>query len=77
MSIKEYEGFCMRNCSCTAYANLDMNEGGTGCLLWFGNLVDIGLFTEGGQELYARMAASELEHVEKRGAPARIKKQES
>ncbi|BFG28822.1 hypothetical protein CerSpe_150960 [Prunus speciosa] len=61
MSLKECKGLCLNNCSCTAYANLDIREGGTGCLLWFGNLTDIRQFTSGvGQYLYIRMAASEL-----------------
>ncbi|XP_021831808.1 G-type lectin S-receptor-like serine/threonine-protein kinase At4g27290 [Prunus avium] len=60
MSLKECKGLCLANCSCTAYANLDIREGGTGCLLWFGNLTDIRQFTSGGgQDLYVRMAASE------------------
>ncbi|CAL2240451.1 unnamed protein product [Prunus armeniaca] len=55
MSLKECNGLC------TAYANLDIREGGTGCLLWFGNLTDVAQFTSGGgQDLYVRMAASEL-----------------
>ncbi|KAL6283263.1 hypothetical protein ACE6H2_014192 [Prunus campanulata] len=59
MSLKECNGLCLNNCSCTAYANLDIR--GTGCLLWFGNLTDIRQFTPGdGQDLYIRMAASEL-----------------
>ncbi|CAL9006085.1 unnamed protein product [Prunus brigantina] len=61
MSLKECNGLCLNNCSCTAYANLDIREGGTGCLLWFGNLTDMAQFTSGGgQDLYVRMAASEL-----------------
>ncbi|CAL8150468.1 unnamed protein product [Prunus armeniaca] len=61
MSLKECKGLCLNNCSCTAYANLDIREGGTGCLLWFGKLIEIREFTSGGgQDLYMRMAVSEL-----------------
>uniref|UniRef100_A0A2N9HM72 Receptor-like serine/threonine-protein kinase n=1 Tax=Fagus sylvatica TaxID=28930 RepID=A0A2N9HM72_FAGSY len=59
MSRKECEGLCLKNCSCTAYANLDTRGEGSGCLVWFGNLVDI-IVLDGGQDLYVRMAASEL-----------------
>ncbi|BFG28820.1 hypothetical protein CerSpe_150940 [Prunus speciosa] len=62
--LKECDGLCLNNCSCTAYANLDIREGGTGCLLWFGNLTDIRQFPSGvGQDLYVRVAASELDHI--------------
>ncbi|XP_034678688.1 G-type lectin S-receptor-like serine/threonine-protein kinase At4g27290 isoform X2 [Vitis riparia] len=60
MSLKECASMCLRNCSCTAYANSDIRNGGSGCLLWFGDLINIREFAENGQELYVRMAASEL-----------------
>jgi hypothetical protein len=36
--------------------------GGSGCVLWFGSLIDISEYSdsEGGQDLYIRMATSEL-----------------
>ena len=60
MTLKECEGMCLKNCSCTAYASLDIRGGGSGCLLWFGSLVDIRELGESGQDLYIRMAISEL-----------------
>ncbi|RVW12951.1 Receptor-like serine/threonine-protein kinase SD1-7 [Vitis vinifera] len=36
---------CVRNCSFTPYANSDIREGGSGCLVWFGDLIDIGEFS--------------------------------
>jgi len=60
MTLEECEGMCLKNCSCTAYASLDVRGGGSGCVLWFGSLVDIREFAEGGQDLYIRMAISEL-----------------
>ncbi|XAR56613.1 Non-specific serine/threonine protein kinase [Bertholletia excelsa] len=60
MTIKECEIKCLEDCSCSAYANTDVRGGGSGCLLWFGDLVDIREFSEGGQDLYVRVAASEL-----------------
>jgi hypothetical protein len=32
MSLQECEGMCLKNCSCTAYASLDV-RGGSGCVL--------------------------------------------
>ncbi|XP_017980500.1 PREDICTED: G-type lectin S-receptor-like serine/threonine-protein kinase At4g27290 [Theobroma cacao] len=54
------KNLCKKDCSCTAYANLDIRGGWSGCLLWFVDLIDIRNFTENGQEIYIRMAASEL-----------------
>ncbi|KAJ9671828.1 hypothetical protein PVL29_025503 [Vitis rotundifolia] len=60
MDLKECAAACLKNCSCTAYANSDISEGGSGCLLWFGDLIHIRDLTENGQELSIRLAASEL-----------------
>ncbi|GMP65588.1 hypothetical protein CsSME_00026318 [Camellia sinensis var. sinensis] len=60
MTLKECGTMCLENCSCMAYANLDISGGGTGCLLWFDNLIDIREFSEDGQDLYVRMASFEL-----------------
>jgi hypothetical protein len=58
MSLKECKEWCLKNCSCTAYANLDIRNGGSGCLLWFAELVDIVEVAVGGQDLYVRVPAS-------------------
>ncbi|XP_059662577.1 G-type lectin S-receptor-like serine/threonine-protein kinase At4g27290 isoform X1 [Cornus florida] len=65
MSLRECEAECLKNCSCLAYANSDVREGGSGCLMWFGNLSDIREFIgEGdGQDIYIRLAASEIESI--------------
>ncbi|XP_059661595.1 G-type lectin S-receptor-like serine/threonine-protein kinase At4g27290 [Cornus florida] len=60
MTLKECETVCLKNCSCMAYANIDIREGGSGCLLWFEDLIDIRELTEIGQDIYIRMASSEL-----------------
>ncbi|KAL7592226.1 hypothetical protein Lser_V15G33238 [Lactuca serriola] len=59
MSLRECEMACRRNCSCRAYANLDVREGGSGCLLWLDELMDIREYDDN-QDLYIRMATSEL-----------------
>ncbi|KAF8032090.1 hypothetical protein BT93_D1106 [Corymbia citriodora subsp. variegata] len=60
MNLQECKQTCLRNCSYTAYSNLDIRERGSGCLLWFGDLIDIRQFDENGQDIYVRMAASEV-----------------
>ncbi|KAI3457034.1 hypothetical protein Pfo_013697 [Paulownia fortunei] len=60
MTLEECKVECLQNCSCTAYTNLNISGGGSGCLLWFGDLVDIRVLSADGQDLYIRMASSEL-----------------
>ncbi|KAI3734775.1 hypothetical protein L6452_14254 [Arctium lappa] len=59
MTLGECEMTCRKNCSCTAYSNLDIRNGGSGCLLWFDKLMDIKEY-DVDQDLYIRIAASEL-----------------
>ncbi|KAJ0493272.1 putative protein kinase RLK-Pelle-DLSV family [Helianthus annuus] len=59
MTLGECEMACKRNCSCTCYANIDIRNGGSGCLLWFDQLLDVREF-DVDQDIYIRMAASEL-----------------
>ena len=47
---------CLKNCSCMAYSYYS----GIGCMSWSGNLIDLGKFTQGGADLYIRLANSEL-----------------
>ncbi|CAJ2648779.1 unnamed protein product [Trifolium pratense] len=61
MGIKECGDLCRRNCSCTGYANIFVTNGGSGCVMWFGELVDIINYTKGGQDLYIRQAYSKLD----------------
>ncbi|KAD2804867.1 hypothetical protein E3N88_38244 [Mikania micrantha] len=60
MSLQECEASCKINCSCTAYANPNITAGSHGCLLWFGDLIDIQVYSQNGQDLYVRLAATEL-----------------
>lgn len=53
----ECEEFCLRNCSCIAYAY----DAGIGCMSWSGKLIDIQKFPRGGKDLYIRVAHSELD----------------
>ncbi|PSR95651.1 G-type lectin S-receptor-like serine/threonine-protein kinase [Actinidia chinensis var. chinensis] len=60
MDLRECRKTCLENCNCTAYTNYDIREGGSGCLLWFDDLIDIREYDENGQDLFMRMAASEI-----------------
>ncbi|QHO00621.1 hypothetical protein HN51_035519 [Arachis hypogaea] len=60
MNLEECQRSCLKNCSCTAYANLDIRNGGTGCLLWFNHLVDMRQFNQRGQDLFIKVPNSEL-----------------
>ncbi|KAI3457530.1 hypothetical protein Pfo_014193 [Paulownia fortunei] len=60
MNLEECKVLCLKNCSCMAYSNLDISRGANGCLLWFDDLVDIKELSAEGQDIYIRMASSEL-----------------
>ncbi|KAM4121429.1 hypothetical protein ACB094_01G005200 [Castanea mollissima] len=64
MNLNECRVKCLNNCSCTAYANSDIKNGGSGCAMWFGDLIDIRQVAANGQyasmqDIYIRMPASE------------------
>ncbi|KAA8523810.1 hypothetical protein F0562_010233 [Nyssa sinensis] len=63
MTAEECNAECSKNCFCTAYAISDVN--GSGCLMWFGDLIDVRELSEkdNGEDIYIRLAASELGNV--------------
>ncbi|KAJ0983542.1 hypothetical protein J5N97_011797 [Dioscorea zingiberensis] len=65
LSLADCRTKCLNNCSCTAYAPADVRQGGSGCILWTTELTDLRVFTNvaNGQELYVRLAASDLAKV--------------
>ncbi|XP_019071693.1 G-type lectin S-receptor-like serine/threonine-protein kinase At4g27290 isoform X1 [Solanum lycopersicum] len=64
MTLDECKLVCLRNCSCMGYTSLDIRNGGSGCLLWIGELVDLRQLSESGQDIYIRMAASEISPID-------------
>ncbi|MED6115017.1 hypothetical protein PIB30_086137 [Stylosanthes scabra] len=65
ISIEDCKMLCLKNCSCMAYAALDISEGASGCLMWFGDLNDIkDLSPDSLEDIYIRMAATELEAIQ-------------
>ncbi|KAH6775703.1 hypothetical protein C2S52_013264 [Perilla frutescens var. hirtella] len=63
MSLDECKAECLKNCSCTAYANPYITNGGSGCLMWYGDLIDTReLFAaDSMQNIYVRVPVSELD----------------
>ncbi|CAF2123709.1 BnaA03g19850D [Brassica napus] len=70
VGLKECEERCLKDCNCTAFANMDIRDGGSGCVIWKGDIFDIRNFPNGGQDLYVRLAAADL--VDKRGKRGKI-----
>ncbi|KAG1338490.1 putative G-type lectin S-receptor-like serine/threonine-protein kinase [Cocos nucifera] len=62
MGIEDCKAKSMLNCSCTAYASAHEN-GTTSCLLRFGDLLGLQAHYDATQDLYVRLAASELNHA--------------
>ncbi|XP_015897172.4 G-type lectin S-receptor-like serine/threonine-protein kinase At4g27290 isoform X1 [Ziziphus jujuba] len=65
MNLEECRTKCLNNCSCMAYVNSDIRGNGSGCVLWFGDLVDMKWLADGGQDLHVRMPAAELDKMKK------------
>ncbi|KAK9089572.1 hypothetical protein Scep_028654 [Stephania cephalantha] len=72
LGIKECEIQCRNNCSCTGYSSAYVD--GSGCFAWFGNLTDVKEFTEGGQDLFVRVDAVELEESKRHSKGSFTKK---
>ncbi|KAL8501397.1 hypothetical protein ACS0TY_020800 [Phlomoides rotata] len=62
MTLEECKVKCLNNCSCTAYTSLNISRGKTGCLIWFGDLVDIREMTPG-QDIYIRLRRKETKNT--------------
>ncbi|XP_021749674.1 G-type lectin S-receptor-like serine/threonine-protein kinase At4g27290 [Chenopodium quinoa] len=60
MTLDECRGKCLQNCSCVAYANIDVTNGGIGCLLWIDTVIDVKVIPGSGQDLYVKVPSSEL-----------------
>lgn len=59
MSRMECEKECLRNCSCTAYASIDFDQGENRCLRWHGELVHTQKLDDG-FDLFVRVDSTEL-----------------
>ncbi|KAK6120650.1 hypothetical protein DH2020_045600 [Rehmannia glutinosa] len=79
MSFSECRDECLRKCNCTAYAQPYINNGGSGCLMWFGDLIDTRVLpgADMNQNIYIRLPVSELESPsdpknKKKNRPAKV-----
>ncbi|KAF2317344.1 hypothetical protein GH714_020504 [Hevea brasiliensis] len=63
MSPTDCEKNCSRNCSCSAYASIDITGKETGCLTWYGKLMDTVHNREEGYDIYVRVDAVELAEI--------------
>ncbi|KAL1567073.1 G-type lectin S-receptor-like serine/threonine-protein kinase0 [Salvia divinorum] len=63
MSLSECNAECLKNCSCTAYANPFITNGGSGFLMWFNELIDTKELStaDSKQNIYIRVPVSELD----------------
>ncbi|KAL2331509.1 hypothetical protein Fmac_019090 [Flemingia macrophylla] len=66
ISLEDCRILCINNCSCSAYAALDVSKGPNGCLLWFNDLLDIRELAEVDEDIYIRMARTEIEAIERK-----------
>ncbi|XP_042464081.1 G-type lectin S-receptor-like serine/threonine-protein kinase At4g27290 isoform X1 [Zingiber officinale] len=63
MSLEDCRSWCLRNCSCTAYASANLSTGSeSGCMIWTSGLADIKFLygSSSPQPLYVRLAAADL-----------------
>ncbi|KAL2327907.1 hypothetical protein Fmac_021334 [Flemingia macrophylla] len=65
IDLDECKKKCLNDCSCMAYTNSNISGSGSGCVMWFGELIDIKLYqaSGSGQRLYIRLHPSELDSI--------------
>ncbi|KAK6946806.1 S-locus glycoprotein domain [Dillenia turbinata] len=61
MNLQDCQAMCLSNCSCSAFSSLQMIGQGSGCALWFGDLVDLRADTDDGVVLYLKLLPSEID----------------
>ncbi|KAG9153156.1 hypothetical protein Leryth_026850 [Lithospermum erythrorhizon] len=61
MSLEECRAACLKDCSCTAYANAYVSGQPSGCLRWLGDLTDVRpILVKENQTLFLRISESDL-----------------
>ncbi|EXC10165.1 G-type lectin S-receptor-like serine/threonine-protein kinase [Morus notabilis] len=58
LSPQECRDICINNCSCMAYGN--------GCVVWYGDLIDISTIRTGGHDLFIRLSLQEIAKLNRR-----------
>ena len=64
VNLEECRVKCLNDCNCMAYSNSDTKNGGSGCAMWFGDLIDIRQMAANkqdanSQDIYIRMSGTE------------------
>ncbi|CAM8903701.1 unnamed protein product [Rhodiola kirilowii] len=54
---------CMENCSCTAYGSRYVTYARAGCVLWFGELKDIKVYADSGQDIFLKGSYPETDRI--------------
>ncbi|KAG8651662.1 hypothetical protein MANES_06G010625v8 [Manihot esculenta] len=62
-SAVDCEKECKKNCLCSAYASIDVYGEGTGCLTWYGELIDTADNVKEGYDINIRVDALELAEI--------------
>ncbi|XP_071725847.1 G-type lectin S-receptor-like serine/threonine-protein kinase At4g27290 isoform X2 [Rutidosis leptorrhynchoides] len=74
MNLDECKVVCLNNVSCMAYATLNILDG-SGCLQWFGDLIDMKGLSVNVQDLYIRMASSDSDDTVLKSSNSNKKKE--
>jgi hypothetical protein len=62
MTLDECRQACLANCSCRAYAAANVSGGvSRGCVIWAVDLLDMRQYPVGVQDVYIRLAQSEVD----------------
>ncbi|KAJ0263521.1 S-locus glycoprotein domain-containing protein [Hirschfeldia incana] len=70
IDVKKCKEKCLSDCNCTSFAAVDVRNGGFGCVVWTGELIDIRTYSITGQDLYVKVADIDL--VEERDRKGKI-----
>ncbi|VFQ81691.1 unnamed protein product [Cuscuta campestris] len=63
IGLDECNQICLNNCSCTGYTTANVSSG-SGCITWYGELIDMRELANGGQDLFLRISADDLRKLE-------------
>ena len=55
LSVGECREECLKDCSCVAYSSANFSSG-SGCIMWFGDLIDSRTFDGSGQDIFVRIS---------------------
>jgi hypothetical protein len=68
MTLDECREMCLGNCNCRAYAAADVSLGlNGGCVIWAGDLIDMRKYPAAVQDVYIRLARSEIDALNAAG----------